>query len=341
MRIHRVPCAAALLILACLSATACAPGYNSVLFATKSNIGVDIDTTQSTAEFSIARTEGLLAPTFEGGQIPPVLASINSETDSAATRFFWGVNTFFSTGDAAHTAACLFNNATTDGCDPTGISLTAVPIIDSKHIEFLKPGMVKPTMFISDTSFGLKIRGAMGTTPPDFALKLGFNRRELAIAPVGLTNATTSASSGGPDSSERYTVKVPSLMAMLTLDSETSNGTKINYLQYFSAGAAATDLAKKYQIRKSFFTDANPEFASAFETASQSDSTMWVLAYIHKGKTKEQSDAVEKDIEKWITANSAITYSVNFFIYDPEKESDRLKYKGSKTTVLKVEDIVK
>src|SRR5262245_57749866 len=57
----------------------CALGYNSMLFVTKSNIGLDVDTRPPTAEISIARREGVIAPTFEKGQKPPVLASFRSQ----------------------------------------------------------------------------------------------------------------------------------------------------------------------------------------------------------------------------------------------------------------------
>ena len=78
----------------------CAVGYNSTLFMTKSNIGIDAETKPPTAEISIARREGVIAPGFEGGQTPPVVASFQAHANPFS-RFFFGVKSTFAGGDAA------------------------------------------------------------------------------------------------------------------------------------------------------------------------------------------------------------------------------------------------
>jgi hypothetical protein len=75
---------------------------HNVLFMTKSNVGVDVDTTPPTAEIAISRRELVIAPTFEGGRQPPVLATFRSDNgQSAASTFAVGGSSTFVGGDAA------------------------------------------------------------------------------------------------------------------------------------------------------------------------------------------------------------------------------------------------
>src|SRR5271154_7636493 len=46
----------------------CAVGYNTTVFSTKSNFGVNIESTpKPTAEISLSRLEGAITPALEGG----------------------------------------------------------------------------------------------------------------------------------------------------------------------------------------------------------------------------------------------------------------------------------
>src|ERR1051326_8096735 len=75
-------------------------GYNTTLFMTKSNAGLDLDAKPPTAEINISRKEGVIAPSFEGGQTPPVMASFSAKSGSGGMRrFFFGVNQSFAGGD--------------------------------------------------------------------------------------------------------------------------------------------------------------------------------------------------------------------------------------------------
>ena len=100
-----------LLCLAPLALTGCV-GYNTVLFTTKSNAGLDFDTKPPTAEINISRKEGVVEPVFEGGKTPPVMASFSSQIGSGGGigRFFFGVDQTFAGGDSAVTMAKLYND---------------------------------------------------------------------------------------------------------------------------------------------------------------------------------------------------------------------------------------
>src|SRR5574341_2116428 len=78
----------------------CAVGYNTTLFMTKSNIGLDVESKPPTSEISIARREGVIAPEFEGGQVPPIISSFRTSANPFS-RFFFGVKSTFAGGDAA------------------------------------------------------------------------------------------------------------------------------------------------------------------------------------------------------------------------------------------------
>ena len=91
-----------------LSFTGCA-GYNHTLFMTKSNVGLDFDSKPPTLEITVSRKEAVIAPTFEGGQTPPVMASFKPRAGAGSGfgNFFLGVDQTFTGGDAAVAMASL------------------------------------------------------------------------------------------------------------------------------------------------------------------------------------------------------------------------------------------
>lgn len=226
----------------------CAVGYNSTLFMTKSNIGIDADTKPPTLEVSIARREGVIAPGFEGGQTPPVLASFRTDANPFS-RFFFGVKSTFAGGDAAvalsstsetqfDSAACLSKQP--DKNEILGVFDISVP----------EKGAVRPFIFGTDTTFGLKVAWS-GTTGqiPD-TVKLGFNRKEFAWAPVFGTNVAK-CKIPGTDQDGTYAVWMPPFLAVLDndLQSGTPAQTGIKWLQYFATGKSATTLASREEVR--------------------------------------------------------------------------------------------
>src|SRR5689334_17856397 len=59
--------------LVCLSG--CTYGKKSILFATKTSLGVDMDTKPPTLDIGYGRKEGTLSPEYEDGQALPQMAS--------------------------------------------------------------------------------------------------------------------------------------------------------------------------------------------------------------------------------------------------------------------------
>src|SRR5262245_16174552 len=103
---------AALPILASLLG-GCA-GYNHTLFMTKSNVGLDFDSKPPTLEINVSRKEAVIAPSFEGGKTPPVLASFKPGAGGGGSfgSFFMGTDQTFAGGDAAMAMAQLYDQPT-------------------------------------------------------------------------------------------------------------------------------------------------------------------------------------------------------------------------------------
>ena len=234
----------------------CAVGYNSTLFMTKSNIGIDVDTKPPTAEISISRRESVIAPSFEGGQTPPVLAKFQIASGGWAklSAFFFGVDSTFAGGDAA---IVLSQESNEDGELDSKICLSQKPI-PKKLVKFMKPdvsvpekGEVTPFFFATDTTLGLKLAWS-GTTGvhPD-TLRLGFSRKEFAWAPV-LEADTNECTIPGTAIKGKYAVKMPSFLAILDSNVQVDGKKNIKLIQHFATGKAATNLADNPAIKKVF-----------------------------------------------------------------------------------------
>ena len=150
-----------LAVLATIALPGCAVGYNSTLFYTQSNIGLDAETKPPTAEISIARREGVIEPGFEGGQTPTVVASFRSNADPLS-RFFFGVQSTFAGGDAA--AALAAGQGGPEFTGSSAICLSQKPRPKLFGLATIpEKGDVMPFAFGTDTVFGLKVSWS-GTT---------------------------------------------------------------------------------------------------------------------------------------------------------------------------------
>jgi len=223
----------------------CAIGYNHTLFATKTNVGMDLDTKPPTAEISIARREFVIEPTYEKGQTLPVLASF--KVDSG----FWifaSISSTFAGGDAATIMAKLYGDPTQSDCPDCDSTLELDKPPSGRVLGIPVPryeaGDVKPFVFGTDTAFGLKMAwsGTAGQFPD--TVRLGFNRKEFALAPVFGTSMGSAPGS-------KYQVKMPSFLAVLdnntTMGSMLKSGTR--QTQYIATGKAAEQLTLHKEIR--------------------------------------------------------------------------------------------
>lgn len=264
-------------------------GYNNTLFMTQSNAGLDLSAAAPpTAEISISRKEGVIAPAFEGGQTPPVVASFKPTTGAGAgvpfNKFLLGVDQTFAGGDAAATMSYLYD-AQTGTSQNSAMPLTNQPYYKTifGRKESVPDGRVRPFVFGTDTLLGLKIAwsGAGGQFPD--SVKAGFNRKELALAPVNISSNTVVA---GCETNVTYHAKMPSFLA--TIDSKIKGDkdtARIEALQYFATGESATLLAIQKDVRLAMLARLDPNreaFEARFRTgASRASRTASRVALQH------------------------------------------------------------
>lgn len=252
-------------LLVVLVLQGCAIGYDSILFATKSNMGVDFDSAPPNLEVAISRQEGVFEPVFEGGQTVPVMASFASDSMSF-TKFFWGVNSTFTMGEAAHNMTELYDSKLTIP-NKSYVKVTvsekpkAYDFFNNEKTEYIdisdktpiKPSdivSVRPVLFGTDTSLGIKVKWSGATAQYPSAINIGYKRKEVAVAPLAISKIGASG--------KKYEIDSPSLLATIDSDFTVEGGTKLTYLQYFATGAAANNLSVQPAVRTAMLKRADP-----------------------------------------------------------------------------------
>ena len=251
-----------LLAIGFLVSTGCA-GYDRILFATKTNVGLDIDDKPPTAEITIARRELAITPTFDeakGNETTlPLLASfgltgnfLNPEITSrfaggeAAVLLARGPDQLPATPMSAipdQSPLCL-------GKEPDTRPLWKIPWqYVSRFLFSRKQEDTRPFYFATDTAFGLKAAWDGTTGPYPSTVKLGYNRKELAFPPVFVTKGC-SVNPPAPPDDNLWRVTVPSFVATLdnssTLKEWFASGT--THIQFFATGKAASEFVGRREI---------------------------------------------------------------------------------------------
>jgi hypothetical protein len=190
------------------------------------------------------------------------------------------VNQTFAGGNAAVTMAKLYDTqepvAEGDASDArfdSGLTLSEPPKANAKQgllgwrkklFGLSEPGEVRPFFFGTDTQLGMKVGwNGVGGPYPD-TVKLGFNRKEIAVAPVTI--------------SENNVVRIPSFLA--TVDSAgkgslvsgtDSLGVKqeVNWIQYFATGKSAEYLARQHGVRKAMLERVDPKASAISKQLDQ------------------------------------------------------------------------
>lgn len=213
---NRLP--ARLGLLFALLLTACASGPNTVVFVTKTSLGVDIEQTPPTASIAYDRVEGYFGPRYDSGAVPPVVASFTTNGQLLGRD----VKQVYATGDAAR---LLANPSAQVPADP--------PLT----------GDIKPMFFGTSTTLGVKIGYEAGGSTSTFTL--GYKRKELSVIPV--TQGI-----------------FPSVLATLQTDinAATASTTSFGAGQLFATGSAATDLARRKEVRDVFMQQADAAFSA-------------------------------------------------------------------------------
>lgn len=303
----------------------CAPGYNSIVFATKSNlgldanVGIDADTAPANLEIAISRHEGVLMPAFEGGKTVPVMGSFLSESD-AFTRFFWGVKSTFSTGEAAYIMSYLYDGADADKVcyKPVTLSQEPKPQLFGYEIEYLKKGDAKPVLFGTDTILGIKVKWSGQTAQFPSSVNIGFKRREAAWAPIGVSQVPIPQSSNSKDAAgTSYEVDVPSLLATVDTNLAADASAKFKYLQYFATGSAASNLARRRAVREAMLQRSDPVQAKLAEEGIKRRENNWKYIKQIRDKCKaapeEKKTAIMKKAKELKLIDESVANEKDFF----------------------------
>ena len=240
-------------IIAGLSLSGCA-GEDRILFVTKTNLGLDLDSKPPTAEITIARRELAITPAFqnsyENENTLPLLASFGL----TGTFLNPEITSRFAGGDAA---VILAHGPTTE-TRSSSICLNGEPDTRPfyKKIWHYLFGRVKENTrafyFATDTSFGLKLGWDGITGPYPDTLKLGYNRKELAFPPVFARKGCSKnpPHTGSDTDEEPWQVTVPSFFASLDNSSTVKDmfGSGVAHIQFFATGEAATAFVQRPDV---------------------------------------------------------------------------------------------
>jgi hypothetical protein len=247
----------------CGTLAGCALGYNRMLFMTKTNVGIDVDSKPPTAELSVARREGVIAPTFENGKTPPVAASFRLGGSWYSPR----ISAAFSGGDAALILSKLYGASTPATADmrqfDSSLCLQSEPRLSGLQRVLRRVSLLtedtddaRPFFFATDTAYGIKVAwsGTTGAVPD--TLRVGYNRKEFAYAPVFGRPITAAEwpEDQRPEGCKAagFTVDTPSFVA--TIDTSPKLAAleqgDLRYVQFFATGKAAENFALQQDVRR-------------------------------------------------------------------------------------------
>lgn len=294
---------------------ACSALEEHVLFMTKSNVGIDVDSKPPTAEISIARREAVLEPTFEGGKTPPVMASFRS-AGTGIFGMFYNISATFAGGDAATTMTSLYNDETggVEKIQSSSLCLLARPksrnyFTADKELGLDTSGEYRPFIFGTATAFGLKIAWSGLTAQFPDTFRLGYNRKELAWAPIFVTEEPCAEDPAKPKVTKPYKADVSSFLATIDHEGRVASHDKsgFDHLQYFATGKAATNLSLRKEVRQAMLRKIDPELLPDNEYAPDKYSDCIVIWL-----KSDQGTNLPK-LKAWL-AGQQIAAKVNDFI---------------------------
>lgn len=213
----------------------CSTGKDSILFVTKTSLGVDIDSKSPTLDIGYTRKEMTLAPQFEEGQVLPQMASFSSNEGIA-------VNTALGQSFAVGNPAILLSKYLGTAARPKSEQVIQASEITAKP--YSAEGTLtkaKRYVFATDTSFALKVTFGLETGGYPDSFSLGYKRKELAYVPLFITQES------GKD-----VVKLPSLIATaaMYMDKSSLRESELRYSQFYATGLAANYLASQPIVRE-------------------------------------------------------------------------------------------
>ncbi|MDO9161186.1 MAG: hypothetical protein Q8N35_01645 [Methylococcaceae bacterium] len=307
-------------------------GYDRALLVTKTNVGLDIDSTPPTAEITIARRELAIQPTFpdqkintSGDKNQPSAATASSTVANSKTEenlsesqntlpllasfglqggfFNPRITGYFAGGDAAvlllggdlkkeGASICLQN----EPADMRSfVRKTWDSIWEKNDADAIKKAYSEPRPFYfsTDTAFGLKVAWTGTGGPYPDTLKLGYNRKEFASAPVFIYEGCEDKKAGN------WKVRLPSFLASIDNHSEIGSfeNSGIKHVQFFATGRAATEFAKKTSVQQVALEGISPAVA----TLDSSELHQYLFLQIKEAFDKANDDTKKAVLNKAIS----------------------------------------
>jgi hypothetical protein len=297
---------------------------DSVLFVTKTSLGIDFDSKPATASIAYDRIEGYVAPRYDNGEIPPVVASVKS--DSAI--FTPNIRQVYATGDAAVIAVSAEPRKTLAALDPKVFSDTTDK--EKGYVQKKLKGEKKLMFFGTTTTTGLKV--GFTTNVPD-SLVFGFKRKEYSFIPLGTQEEEIKKDKDGQPVKEKYDV-YPSVLA--SIDTAATAGeadqkdkpTSLSNAQYFATGRAARELAANDAISKAFKAQAAESLRSqqAQVVSEENKLIKQIVAFFtaDDGKTLKTDD-LKKKVDELVGNGKIVDKSAGGMLEEKTKTPDDLK----------------
>ena len=238
----------------------CGFGKDSILFTTKTSLGLDFDTKPMTVDIGYARKEGIIAPVNEKGKVLPQMASFSANVGVMNQA----VGQSIATGNASVLISKYLTSPARPGLDPI---IPDKDIYDIPTIEYT--GNERRYFFGTDTAVALRIGFApeQGAVVPD-SVSFGYKRKEVAFVPIlfdkvktqkvnvvqyddngslvmkdnkPVTREITVRETGG-----QARMALPALIATVGVDGDSKT---LKLKQFYATGKAANNLAALPEIR--------------------------------------------------------------------------------------------
>ena len=269
-------------------------GTDRILFMTKTNVGLDVDSTPPTAEITIARRELAINPTFPhtindvttmsllaafgvgGGVFNPNIRSVFAGNSAAVALASPLIETGKYKAKPRPRPICLAKEPDTRSwLMRKWHSFKGINYTNRSHRDEIE-SRTRAFYFATDTAFGLKVAWNGTGGPYPTSLKLGYNRAEFAYPPIFVSEKKScgkSESSTG-DGKLVWEVRSPSFIATLDNSSRLKNPFStdstdeagVEHVQFFATGAAATAWANRPSVHQEIYKLMAPKAAKAEET---------------------------------------------------------------------------
>ena len=235
-------------VIVALFFSGCSLGKDSVVFVTKTSVGVDVDTRPPTLDIGFDRVEGTVAPVSDNGRVLPVMAGFSSDLGIVNQA----IGQSFATGNAAIIVSqnldSTARHSSPKNIDPgliNGIATLKAPVERKRYF------------FGTNTSFAFRVNFGVETGGIPDSLSLGYKRKEFAYVPlIDLPGEVTAS-----DPTPTPKIALPALLATsgLKTSAESFRSAKVIHSQFFATGKAANYLASLPGIRAVVAPEIMPE----------------------------------------------------------------------------------